>query len=75
VELAGRRGYDPYGLMLVLQKLGAHGKDDASLASFTRTHPSIEERLKKLEAAVEDLDPAFFPGRTQEERYRKFARF
>jgi predicted Zn-dependent protease len=75
VELAGQRGYDPYGLMLVLQKLGAHGKDDASLASFTRTHPSIEERLKKLEAAVEDLDPAFFPGRTQEERYRKNARF
>ena len=75
VELAGRRGYDPYGLMLVLQKLGAHGKDDASLASFTRTHPSIEERLKKLEAAVEDLDPALFPGRTQEERYRIYARF
>ncbi len=73
VELAGQRGYDPYGLMLVLQKLGAHGKDDASLASFTRTHPSIEERLKKLESAVEHLDPAFFPGRTQEERYRKYA--
>jgi len=75
VELAGKRGYDPYGLMLVLQKLGARGKDDASLASFTRTHPSIDERLKKLEAAVEDLEPVYFPGRTQEARYRKYAQF
>ncbi len=74
MKLSGRRGYDPFGLMLVLQKLGAHGKDDASLASFTRTHPSIDERLKKLEAAVEKLDPSLFPGRTQEERYKKIVR-
>ncbi len=75
VELAGKAGYDPYGLPLVLQKLGAHGKDDASLAVFTRTHPSIEDRLEKLEPVIEALDPAYFPGRTLEERYQQFAKF
>lgn len=75
VELAGKAGYDPYGLPLVLQNLGAHGKDDASLAVFTRTHPSIEDRLEKLEPVIEGLDPAYFPGRTLEERYRQFAKF
>ena len=75
VELAGKAGYDPYGLPLVLQALGARGKDDASLAVFTRTHPSIEDRLEKLEPVIEALDPAYFPGRTLEERYRQFAKF
>jgi predicted Zn-dependent protease len=72
VELAGRAGYDPYGLPLVLQKLEARGKDDASMAVFTRTHPSIPDRLAKLEQVIEKLDPSYFPGRTQEQRYRKF---
>ena len=75
VALAGKAGYDPYGLPLVLQKLGAHGKDDASLTVFTRTHPSIEDRLHKLEPVLESLDPAYFPGRTLEERYRKYVQF
>ena len=75
VALAGKAGYDPYGLPLVLQKLGAHGKDDASLTVFTRTHPSIEDRLRKLEPVLESLDPAYFPGRTLEERYRRYVQF
>ena len=75
VALAGKAGYDPYGLPLVLQKLGAHGKDDATLTVFTRTHPSIEDRLRKLEPVLESLDPAYFPGRTLEERYRKYVQF
>ena len=75
VALAGKAGYDPYGLPLVLQALGAHGKDDATLTVFTRTHPSIEDRLRKLEPVLESLDPAYFPGRTLEERYRKYVQF
>lgn len=75
VGLAAQRGYDPYGLMLVLQRLEAHAKDDPSLSSFTRTHPSIDERLQKLDVTVDKLDPALFPGRTLEARYRSFSPF
>jgi predicted Zn-dependent protease len=72
VALAGLAGYDPYGLPLVLQKLGARGKDDASLAVFARTHPSVDDRLNKLDGVIAKLEPAYFPGRTLESRYRKF---
>jgi beta-barrel assembly-enhancing protease len=72
VELAARSGYDPYGLPTVLQALAARGKDDPSMANFTRTHPSIDERLKKLEPVMDKLDPRLLPGRDLGERFRRY---
>lgn len=72
VELAGKSGYDPYGLPTVLQLLGARGKDDPSMAVLLRTHPSIDDRLKKLEPVIEKLDPAYFPGKELRERYQHY---
>jgi len=72
VELAARAGYDPYGLPTVLQALAVRGKDDPSMAGFTRTHPSIDDRLKKLETVLERIDPALLPGRELEERFRRY---
>jgi predicted Zn-dependent protease len=72
VELAGKSGYDPYGLPTVLQLLGARGKDDPSMAVLLRTHPSIDDRLKKLEPVIDKLDPAYFPGKELRERYQHF---
>src|SRR5207247_1036900 len=40
VVIAARAGYEPYGLISVLQTLGTIPKDNASVALFFKTHPS-----------------------------------
>ena len=51
VVLATRRGYDPYGLVAVMQML-AQEKGDGSGASLFETHPSASDRLAELERFV-----------------------
>ena len=46
--LAARAGYDPYGLVSVLQMLQANRGDDGSFSMFT-THPSPADRISELE--------------------------
>ena len=53
VVLAARAGYSPYGLVEVLQKLGARSSDDSALALLYKTHPHPDERLAKLGEALE----------------------
>ena len=51
VVLATRAGYDPYGLVAVMQTL-AQVKGDGSGASIFDTHPSPSDRLGELEQFV-----------------------
>jgi predicted Zn-dependent protease len=55
IVIAARSGYDPYGLVAVLQMLAqAHG--DADGASILATHPAPADRIGELER----LGPAVF---------------
>ncbi len=54
VMLAARAGYDPYGLVVVLQKLAGLSSDkDISMMS---THPSAADRMAKIEEFTNVLD-------------------
>lgn len=55
VELAARSGYDPYGLVIVLQTLEAEGNDSAN-AFFLKTHPSPTDRVAEL---ATEMPPSF----------------
>jgi predicted Zn-dependent protease len=46
--IAARAGYDPYGLMTVLQKLDTINPDASTLALWFKTHPPPIRRLEAL---------------------------
>ncbi len=52
VVIAARAGYEPYGLVSVLQSLAAMPQDDAALGFFLKTHPSTADRLAALETEM-----------------------
>ena len=54
VAIAARSGYEPYGLVAVLQTLNAMPPNDPAMALFLKTHPSSSDRLATLE---KDLPP------------------
>jgi predicted Zn-dependent protease len=54
VIIAARSGYEPYGLVAVLQTLNAMPQNDAAMMFFLKTHPSPADRLAALE---KDLPP------------------
>lgn len=54
IAIAGRSGYEPYGLVAVLQTLNAIPPNDPAMALFNTTHPSPADRLATLE---KDLPP------------------
>lgn len=55
VVIAARSGYDPYGLVSVLQMLAQVKGDDASIMA---THPAASERMAELErGSARVLDP------------------
>jgi predicted Zn-dependent protease len=52
--LAARAGYDAFGLPEVLQQIGHSGKaDSSSVALLFKTHPHPDERLARLDEAVD----------------------
>jgi predicted Zn-dependent protease len=51
VVLATRSGYDPYGLVAVMQMLASQKGDGSGLSVFD-THPSPTDRLGELEGFV-----------------------
>ena len=51
VVLAARSGYDPYGMVAVMQML-AQEKGDGTGASIFETHPAASDRLAELEQFV-----------------------
>jgi predicted Zn-dependent protease len=52
VALATRAGFDPYGLVAVLQQLRTAAPDDALFALSLSTHPPAQTRLNQLEQAM-----------------------
>ncbi len=52
VALAARAGFDPYGLVAVLQQLRTATPDNALFALSLSTHPPAEQRLDLLEKAM-----------------------
>ena len=52
VALAARAGFDPYGLVAVLQQLRTAAPDDALFALSLSTHPPAQTRLNQLEQAM-----------------------
>lgn len=54
--LAARAGYDPYGLLAVLQRLAARRPGGTSLSFMFNTHPLLASRIKRLESAFGPLD-------------------
>lgn len=50
--IAARAGYDPYGLVAVLQKLDRMNPEDASLALMFKTHPPALDRLNKINNSI-----------------------
>jgi predicted Zn-dependent protease len=58
VALATRAGFDPYGLVAVLQQLRTAPANDPLFALTMSTHPAPQVRLDQLEAAMgQRLDP------------------
>lgn len=50
--LAARAGYDPYGMVQVLQTLDSVNADASKLALLFKTHPRPAERLARLDQAL-----------------------
>ena len=55
IVIAARSGYDPYGLVAVLQML-AQTKGDGDAASILATHPAASERIAELEKVMPALE-------------------
>lgn len=68
VVLSARAGYDPFSFPGVLQGIGHIARDDNSVELLFKTHPHPDERLDKLNVAMEDrLDN--IKGLTLEKRF------
>jgi len=52
VALSTRAGFDPYGLVAVLQQLRTAAADDPMFALSLSTHPPVQVRLDQLELAM-----------------------
>jgi predicted Zn-dependent protease len=67
VVLAARAGYDPYGLVAVMQMLAqVTGGDEAGILA---THPSPNERIAELEKVMPALDK--YAGQSADARFRQ----
>lgn len=62
VALATRAGFEPYGLVAVLQILQAQSAQDSAFALTFSTHPATDMRLAQIEAAMGDRLDQFAPG-------------
>jgi predicted Zn-dependent protease len=66
IVLAARAGYDPYGLVGVLQMLAQVKETDE--AGILATHPSAADRIAELEKVVPQLEK--YAGQSVEARFR-----
>ena len=69
--IAARSGYEPYGLVAVLQSLAAMPQDDAALGFFLKTHPSPTDRLAALESEMPASFEAYAAPNPALARYAK----
>ena len=54
VVLAARAGYEPFGLPGLLLALEGLASDDSRLSLLNATHPSVRERIERLDALMSD---------------------
>jgi predicted Zn-dependent protease len=62
VTLSARSGFDPYGLVAVLQTLRAQSAQDSAFALSFSTHPAPQVRLDQLELAMGEQLDVFAPA-------------
>jgi predicted Zn-dependent protease len=70
VVIAARSGYDPYGLVAVLEML-AQTKSDGSGLSVLDTHPAPADRIADLEPFMPQVERAVSHPHEVEARFRK----
>ncbi len=71
ITFATRAGYEPYGLVDVLQTLSQTSVNDGSVALLFKTHPHPDERLARLGDAVGNKLDNVKNGQTLEKRFYK----
>lgn len=71
ITYATRAGYEPYGLVDVLQVLSQTNPNDGSVALLFKTHPHPDERLATLGDAIGDKLDKVNNGQTLEKRFYK----
>jgi beta-barrel assembly-enhancing protease len=54
VVLAARAGYDPWGLVTVLQDMASFNAQDSAVGMLFKTHPHPDERLLRLAESIGD---------------------
>lgn len=69
VVIAARAGYNPYGLVSVLQTLGEIGAQDSAMALMFKTHPSASTRLDILAVAMGESLDAYAGGVENTKRF------
>lgn len=72
--LAARAGYDPYGLLAVLQTLASVNPDDDAVALMFKTHPSPEERMDRLTDFLDDKLSKYADQPTNTARFARIMR-
>lgn len=70
VAIAARSGYDPYGLVAVLQMLAQTASDGSGL-SVLDTHPAPADRLAELEKVMPEVERAAARPQQVEARFRQ----
>ena len=71
VVIAARAGYEPYGLVAVLQSLEALPEQQAGQSLLLKTHPSPADRIAALQAA---MPPVFETYATPNPALARYAR-
>lgn len=74
VVIAARSGYDPYGLVAVLQKIESVKADNSALTRFMRTHPNTADRIAKLEPLLEEPALSSIHGLALANRFHQYVK-
>ena len=69
--LAARSGYSPFGLPLVLQKMGKLNTTNNSLTVLLSSHPQLAARLDSIQNTIGDRLDKYGAGVEQTDRYIK----
>lgn len=72
--IAARAGYDPYGLLAVLQTLSSINPQDDAVALMFKTHPDPAERVERLLPALEEQLDRYGGQPNNAERFAKVMR-
>lgn len=69
--IAARAGYDPWALVVVLQRIQSLKADSSALTTFFRTHPNTGDRIEAMEPVLAGSSLADVQGATLEKRFHQ----